>query len=272
MSIQPLRPSAGGRGWWNSRLLWRACPSHLSLWDLGRLSRPQVAEPSLQVERPRDLCKVSQPGIGSAQNCHPPQPLLCRSNACGKRVPGSWRNSRGWSGSRYVRNRSRGWEVRVRPPYQPPTLRWLTVATLAARWSWSGSFYLLEPSGYPTWTHATCPFLQFSGAYWLFTLPEISWPRLYWLCFWSRSPGQGGEGSGTLCFSRTVRSIPLSLAPRRHSQPLLGRVLIMASSRQLGCYPKVAAPGGEGGTASNCPPRLHSKTEQILPLDRSDLF
>ena len=69
-----------------------------------------------------------------------------------------------------------------------------------------------------------------------------------------------------------MRSIPLSLAPRRHSQPLVGRVLIMASSRQLGCYPKVAAPGGEGGTASNCSPRLHSKVEQILPLDRSDLF
>ncbi|XP_060150434.1 dnaJ homolog subfamily C member 17 isoform X3 [Globicephala melas] len=55
----------------------------------------EVAEPSLQVECPRDLCKVSQPGTGSAQNCHPPQLPLCRSDACEKRVPGSWRSSRG---------------------------------------------------------------------------------------------------------------------------------------------------------------------------------
>lgn len=62
--------------------IWVICPAH------------RLLSPSLQVEPPRDLYKVSQPGIGSAQNCHP-QPPLCRSNACEKKVPGSWRNSRG---------------------------------------------------------------------------------------------------------------------------------------------------------------------------------
>uniref|UniRef100_A0A9L0KBT3 DnaJ heat shock protein family (Hsp40) member C17 n=1 Tax=Equus asinus TaxID=9793 RepID=A0A9L0KBT3_EQUAS len=39
----------------------------------GRLSK-RLLSPTLQVEPPRDLYKVSQPGIGSAQNCHPPNP------------------------------------------------------------------------------------------------------------------------------------------------------------------------------------------------------
>ncbi|XP_008568467.1 PREDICTED: dnaJ homolog subfamily C member 17 isoform X1 [Galeopterus variegatus] len=66
-----------GPGWlwwlgeaWSFHLLgiWVICPTH------------RLLSPSLQVESPRDLCKVSQPEIGSAQNyhpsTHPPPPAL----------------------------------------------------------------------------------------------------------------------------------------------------------------------------------------------------
>lgn len=62
----------GGPGW----LLWlrTACPSLFlrGVWVICPTRR--LLSPSLQVEPPRDLHKGSQPGIGSAQNCHSPQP------------------------------------------------------------------------------------------------------------------------------------------------------------------------------------------------------
>ncbi|XP_049469329.1 dnaJ homolog subfamily C member 17 isoform X4 [Panthera uncia] len=50
------------------------CPGCLLLWIWVICPTRRLLSPSLQVEPPRDLHKVSQTGIGSAQNCHSPQP------------------------------------------------------------------------------------------------------------------------------------------------------------------------------------------------------